>query len=68
MNNKETDVIERKGSVITVWVKMLDTNAVVGRETRRRKSKAQDLLSGCVHSIWLEPMAHTLHYILRGHY
>jgi hypothetical protein len=46
MKNKEIDVIGRKGSVVTVWVKMVDNNAVVGREITREKSKAQDLLSG----------------------
>jgi len=68
MDNKETDVIGRKGSVITVWVKMSDTNAVVGREITRRKSKAQDLVSGCLNSIQLGPMAHMLNYILSGYY
>jgi hypothetical protein len=47
LKNKETDVIGRKGSVVTVWVKMLDTSAVVGQEIPRKKSKAEYLLSGC---------------------
>jgi hypothetical protein len=47
LKDKETDVIGRKGSVVTVWVKMLDINAVVGQEIPREKSKAEDLISGC---------------------
>jgi hypothetical protein len=37
LKNKETDVIGRKGSVVTVWVKMLDTSAVVGQEITEEK-------------------------------
>jgi len=48
LKNKERDVTGRKGSVITLWIKMSDTNAVDGREIPRKMSKAQDLLSGCL--------------------
>jgi hypothetical protein len=47
LKNKERDVIGRKGSVTIVWVKMLYTNAVAGREIPRKKSKFQAFLSGC---------------------